>query len=196
VVWLIVLIGLLGSPTEASRAHFRRGVASVAFEVQVRPPGTVEIAGFVYDRDGRGVKRACVELVAGGGAAVLAPVFSAVNGSYRFAKVPPGPARVTITVDNREAVAGKNIADHHTPDPEVTVFLRPLLILPAHGRVSVARVKRQADVPGQSGRWVEVAPLALDLEGYSAACRKALERPAPPARSRRPAGRQEPQGQL
>ena len=69
-------------------------VGSVAFDLRVHPPGAAEVAGFVFDRDGQVVARACVELVAGGGKTPADPVFSSAEGAYRFAAVPAGPARI------------------------------------------------------------------------------------------------------
>jgi hypothetical protein len=166
---------------------FPSRVASVAFEVRVSPPGPGEIGGFVRDRDGKPVARACVEL--SGAGAGRAPVFTPAEGSFRFVDVPPGLARVTMTVANLETVDDKSIADYHRQDPNLTVMLRPLVLVPAGARVEVLRVKREGDLgQGDGTRWVEVAPLALDLAGYSPACRRALEQPARP-RPRSPAKR-------
>jgi hypothetical protein len=201
----VLLLGALGmleppgvrqaaaDPATQARERLRRGVASVAFEVRVSPPGGATIAGVVYDRDGRGVKRACVELAPGGPGAAPPPVFSATDGSYRFTKVPAGTVRITITLESSERVAGQSIEDHHTRDPDLTVLLRPLVMVPAAGGLSVARIKREGELPGNAGRWIEVAPIALALEGYSAGCRRALARPADPLRPRRPPGKGPPE---
>jgi hypothetical protein len=168
------------SPTASARRsraesleHFRRGVGSVSFEVQVHPPDRTEIAGFVLSRDGKPVDRACVELV---GSSRPAPVFTSTQGDFRFTAVPPGIAKVTITVADTAPLAQRRIADHHDQDPNLTVLVRPLVLSPPTGRLTVLRIKRQGGMPGQdeSHQWMEVAPIALDLEGYSAACRQAL----------------------
>jgi hypothetical protein len=165
-------------PAGAPRA-FPSRVASVAFEARVLPPGPGEIAGFVRDRDGKPVARACVEL--SGGGAAPAPVFTPAEGSFRFVGVPAGLVRVTMTVANLESVDEKRIADYHRQDPNLTVMLRPLVLVPANARVEVLRVKREGDLgQGDGTRWIEVAPLALDLAGYSPACRRALEAPTRP----------------
>jgi hypothetical protein len=165
-------------PAGAPRA-FPSRVASVAFEARVLPPGPGEIAGFVRDRDGKPVARACVEL--SGGGAARAPVFTPAEGSFRFVGVPAGLVRVTMTVANLESVDEKRIADYHRQDPNLTVMLRPLVLVPANARVEVLRVKREGDLgQGDGTRWIEVAPLALDLAGYSPACRRALEAPTRP----------------
>jgi hypothetical protein len=155
--------------------HFRRGVGSVSFEVQVHPPDSSEIAGFVLSRDGKPVDGACVELV---GTRRPAPVFTSPQGDFRFTGVPPGIARVTITVADTAALAQRRIADHHDQDPNLTVLVRPLVLSPRTGRLTVLRIKRQGGMPGQDEghQWIEVAPMALDLEGYSATCRQAMGR--------------------
>jgi hypothetical protein len=155
-------------------AGFPARVASVAFDVRVRPPGQAEIAGFVRDRDGNPVGRACVELMAPGGR-VTSPVFTSGQGNFRFTRVPAGLARVTMTVEELAVADRKRIADYHNQDPRLTVMLRPLVLTPADGRVEVLQVKREGDLgQGDGTRWVEVAPLALNLQGYSPACRRAL----------------------
>ncbi len=166
-------------PAPAAERPFPGRVASVAFEVRVKPPGQAEIAGFVRDRDGNPVERACVELTGAGGAA-RSPVFTSGQGNFRFTAVPAGLVRVTMTVEDLGAVSGSEISDYHTHDPRLTVMLRPLVLAPADGRIEVLRIKREGDLgQGDGTRWIEVAPLALRLEGYSSACREAL-RPAPP----------------
>ena len=101
-------------------------------------------------------------------------MFSSPTGYFRFAGVPSGPARVTITVESRALVASKRIADYHDQDPDLTVLLRPIVLLPAAGLLTVPRIKRQSNVSGPDGtQFVEVAATALDLEGYSARCRRA-----------------------
>ena len=173
------------APAAGTQRPFPSRVASVAFEARVLPPGPEEIAGFVRDRDGKPVARACVEL-SGEGAARTPPVFTPAEGSFRFVGVPAGLVRVTMTVANLESVDQKRIADYHRQDPNLTVMLRPLVLLPADARVEVLRVKREGDLgQGDGTRWIEVAPLALDLAGYSPACRRALEAPPRP-RSKRP----------
>jgi hypothetical protein len=158
---------------------FPSRVASVAFEVKVGVGGA-EIAGFVRDRDGNPVGRACVELAAPG--AARTPIFTSAQGNFRFTRVPAGLVRVTMTVEDLEVADGKQIADYHTQDPRLTVMLRPLVIAPPGGQLEVLRIKREGDYgQGDGTRWIEVAPLALDLQGYSPACRRAL---APPPRRR------------
>ena len=166
-------------PVPAAERPFPSRVASVAFEVRVKPPGQAEIAGFVRDRDGNPVERACVELT-GAGDGARSPVFTSGQGNFRFTAVPAGLVRVTMTVEELGAVSRSEIADYHTHDPRLTVMLRPLVLAPADGRIEVLRIKREGDLgQGDGTRWIEVAPLALRLEGYSSACREAL-RPAPP----------------
>jgi len=147
----------------------------VAFDVRVVPPGPAEIAGFVRDRDGNPIARACVELAVAGQA--RAPIFTTVQGNFRFIRVPAGRARVTMTVADLAVAEQKHIADYHTQDPNLTVMLRPLLVAPP-GRLEVEPIKREGDY-GDGNRWIEVAPLALSLEGYSPACRRALQPPPP-----------------
>jgi hypothetical protein len=164
----------VGEGSGGQRGRFPERVASVAFEVRIHPPGETEVAGFVRDRDGNPVGRACVELSAAGGVA-RPPVFTSGQGNFRFAGVTPGLVRVTMTVEDMAAVDGKRISDYHTQDPRLTVMLRPLVLAPAHGRLEVLRIKREGDLgQGDGTRWIEVAPLALALEGYSSACRRAL----------------------
>jgi hypothetical protein len=156
---------------------FPSRVASVAFDVQVHPPGQAEIAGFVQNRDGRPVDRACVELDAGGSKSGPSPVFTSVQGNFQFARVPAGKARITITVENLEVVGTNRIPDYHTHDPRLAVMLRALIVSPPGNRFTVAPIKREGEFPdGDGTRWIEVAPLALDLQGYSPACRRALRR--------------------
>lgn len=162
--------------TAESLARFRQGVAAVSFDVTVHPPGSADVAGFVLSRDGKPVSRACVELAGG---RRQAPVFTSSQGDFRFAAVPPGPAKVTITVADLESLSSKDIADYHDQDPNLTVLVRALVMIPGPGRLSVARVKRQGGMPGQDGggvQWIEVAPVALDLDGYTPTCRQALRR--------------------
>jgi hypothetical protein len=149
----------------------------VAFEVQVHPPDRTDVAGFVLSRDGKPVERACVELV---GNSRPAPLFTSPQGDFRFTGVPPGIARVTITVPDVAALAQRRIPDYHDQDPNLTVLIRPLVLSPTTGRLTVLRIKRQGGLPGQDDghQWMEVAPMALDLEGYSATCRQALRRRA------------------
>jgi hypothetical protein len=148
----------------------------VAFDVRVLPPGPVQIAGFVRDRDGNPVARACVELAIPGVPAD--PVFTSAQGDFRFPRVPAGTARVTMTVGDLAVADRKRIADYHTQDPKLTVMLRPLVLAPA-GLQVVSPIKREGDY-GDGTRFIEPAPLALDLPGYSPACRRALQ----PARHR------------
>jgi hypothetical protein len=165
----------VGVPAAHAQRPFPTRVASVAFDVRVLPPGPVEVAGFVRDRDGNPVARACVELTAAG--ASRSPVFTSPQGDFRFTRVPAGRARVTMTVADLAVVDRTRIADYHTHDPSLTVMLRPLVLAPAHGLEVTSPIRREGD-DGDGGRWIEVAPLALDLPGYSPACRRALEPPA------------------
>jgi hypothetical protein len=163
-----------GQPVRAavvSPRPFPTRVASVAFDVRVLPPGQAEIVGFVRDRDGNPVGRACVELSAGGSA--RSPVFTSPQGDFRFTRVPAGQARVTMTVEDLAVADRQRIADYHTHDPNLTVMLRPLVIAPP-GRLEFKQIKREGDY-GDGLRFIEIAPLALDLQGYSPACRRALQ---------------------
>ena len=178
--------------TVPAATPFPNRVASVAFDVQVHLAAGTEVAGFVLDRDGRPVKRACVEL-GGPGTGTSgprpAPIFTTSQGDFRFPGVPPGTVRITITVEDLEPLAERRIPDYHHQDPNLAVLLRPLVVNPGGGKLTVPWVKRQGDLPGQAAggaQWIEVAPLALRAQGYSPACRRALRAPAVRPKSRTP----------
>jgi len=159
-------------------------VASVTFGVKVAGPGSVEVAGFVRNRDGGPVTGACVEIIAGNGRKRPRPVFSAADGAFRFLGIPAGIASVTITVDDPARARAGRIADHHDQDPRFELYLRPLLLLPPGDRLEALRIKRMAEAPEGAApgpRWVEVAPSVLPRDGYSPACQRArAERRRPP----------------
>ena len=151
-------------------------VTSIYIPFEVKPPGQVPVSGFVRDRDGGALSGACIELLAADGKIHHPPVFTAGEGSFQFPAVPPGLARITITLDEKRAPDAGNIADHHNQNPRVRILLRPMLVLPPGEAVLVPRIRREGplDWNGRPARFVETFPLALSRQGYSPACRRAL----------------------